>query len=519
MRGWVLWDHDYGKLISNEDDSRFTLFDQFREVFGWGLENQYYGEDREIFFVKDRWGELSNMTGEKPEDTAYYISQEAFLKAMIHLPTDTEWRELLRIEGQFCLGINPWPNHLVGNESWFNSVKRSLEQPGPGPSGKIVSAQTKEPAILPKQESLTFADLKTIPVPEKDFEDFSVYGIGRLGKTYLKETKIQPDGRQLSLFEKQVGNQKIRYHYLGEKGELPFYGSFTQGVLFATLGSVWIQGTASPNIPRADIKTMIGRGNIDRAYDSLFNSSIEIENDEKGKKYYRRLTRPIIDVEFFGKGRGSSVRPTIHPQVAQRYAQLGQSGQQYRQIPRDLLASDHDIYTRNYLFYLLGLRGHKTVYAIRVETLLKEKVKIPASKIDTMASSQIYDLVRRLCGSAEEKGLLREWKLNAGKDRTAKKWRLWKVEQVLSHERKQQFKGEMFSQDLSKQADYITQIVDWIHSFRKVKNPPEKTWSELEKVTNKIGICTLWETFQASKETAIHPGEFWTALKRKTNEQ
>lgn len=542
--------------------------DLFTDSFGWDLRSQHYGDGKEVQFIKDTFKSFKafnrgrawlfdgkSRRGFKDTDPAYFIyfdslisGADAFLfhdvqKTYDPLPMDTNiisgmsnylMSTLLWFEDDKGRRYRPSGNiwiigdYLVVDESIFSFVRDRLQTGGGMDRFKKYAGRVRVAAADPvttwgnKQANLNLENVRTLLVAKDMFDYGNQIFAARVDSRHLVYKSDLPDNGQLSIFETAIKGETYKITYIGKKDELPSFSHQTGAVFWISSAAAYLQGTASPTIPMSDISNLLNesrRERIEQSFVSLFNTSIDWTANKGGKQYRRILTRPFSQVEFEGKGKGATVRPTINQAYVKSLQQIGQPGGQYVKIPKQLLAAKkYNMQTLNYFKYLFGLQGHKRVYPIKVETLLIKKAGYSEAKLNKTAATgkdSIYDKTQVLLQSAEDVGLLEGYQLDTASDRTGIKWRLWKVNQRLGSFKG--LKGGLFDVDKSAALDVIALIMDWIGGFSNVKKSPGEIHKDLMRWVDKLGSDAVYSTFldiQNSTEK-IHPGHLFRLLQLK----
>lgn len=561
------------ETAENQSDGRDL--DLFSDAYGWDLRSQHYGEGKEIQFIQDKFktfkafnygsawlSDGKSKDGFKDTDPVYFIYIDSLITGADAFLWGDNWKErtdqllnnpmgaaafsdkadyllsaLLWFEDDKGRTYRPSGNvwnigsYLVCDENIFSFVQDRLHTGGGMDKFKDLAGRVKVKATGAvtwgnKQENLNLGNVRTFVIPKEIYDYGNQVYAARVDSRYLTHQTVLPDGRQLSIFETEIKGESYTVVYTGQTGDLPTFSHLTGAVLWSSWEAAHLQGTASPEIQMSDLANLLDekkRSRIEKAFESIFNTSLEWNNNKGGKEYKRILTRPFSQVEFTGKGKGASVRPTINQAYVKSLQQIGQPGSQFIKIPRQLIAASKkfDNYTLNYFKYLVGLTGHRSAYKPLVKTVLIKYAGYPEKKLKKMSvtgDDSIYDLIRSLCKSAVSVGLLKDYQLDTRADRTAKNWRVWKVSQRLGSFK--DLEGGLYDRQRSAGLDVITLIMDWISGFSNVKKSPGAIHKDLTRWIDKLGADAVYGTFQdiQNRTEKTHPGNLFTLLKIKAKQ-
>ena len=397
--------------------------DLFSDAYGWDLRSQHYGEGKEIQFIQDSFKTFKAFSygsawlfdgkskdGFKDTDPIYFIYIDSLITGADAFLLGDDWKErtdqllnnpmgssafsekadyllsaLLWFEDDKGRTYRPSGNvwniggYLACDENIFSFIQDRLHTGGGMDKFKEYAGRVKVKAADPviwgnKQENLNLGNVRTFVIPKEIYDYGNQVYAARVDSRYLTHQTDLPDGRQLSIFETEIKGESYTVVYTGQTGDLPTFSHLTGAVLWSSWEAAHLQGTASPEIQMSDLSKLLDekdRKRIEKTFESIFNTSLEWNNNKGGKEYKRILTRPFSQVEFTGKGKGASVRPTINQSYVKSLQQIGQPGSQFIKIPRQLIAASKkfDNYTLNYFKYLVGLTGHRSAYKPLVKTI------------------------------------------------------------------------------------------------------------------------------------------------------
>lgn len=549
--------------------------DLFSDAYGWDLRSQHYGEGKEIQFIQDSFKTFKAFSygsawlfdgkskdGFKDTDPIYFIYIDSLITGADAFLLGDDWKErtdqllnnpmgaaafsdkasyllsaLLWFEDDKGRTYRPSGNvwniggYLACDESIFSFIQDRLHTGGGMDKFKDLAGRVKVAAADPviwgnKQENLNLGNVRTFVIPKEIYDYGNQIYAARVDSRYLTHQTDLPGGRQLSIFETEIKGESYTVVYTGQTGDLPTFSHLTGAVLWSSWEAAHLQGTASPEIQMSDLSKLLDekkRSRIEKTFESIFNTSLEWNNNKGGKEYKRILTRPFSQVEFTGKGKGASVRPTINQAYVKSLQQIGQPGSQFIKIPRQLIAASKkfDNYTLNYFKYLVGLTGHRSAYKPLVKTILIKYAGYPEKKLKKMSitgDDSIYDLIHSLCKSAVNVGLLKDYQLDTRADRTAKNWKVWKVRQTLGSFK--DLEGGLYDRQQSAGLDVITLIMDWINGFSNVRKSQGAIHKDLTRWIDKLGADAVYETFQdiQNRTEKTHPGHLFKLLKIKAKQ-
>jgi|TARA_Y100000034_G_scaffold123940_1_gene171447 hypothetical protein len=555
--------------------SKTETLDLFSNAYGWDLRSQHYGEGKEIQFIQDKFKTFKafnygsawltdgkSKDGFKDTDPVYFIYIDSLITGADAFLLGDVWKErtdqllnnpmgeaafsekadyllsaLLWLEDDKGRTYRPSGNvwniggYLACDENIFSFIQDRLHTGGGLDKFKDLAGRVKVAAADPviwgnKQENLNLGNVRTFVIPKEIYDYGNQVYAARVDSRYLTHQTDLPDGRQLSIFETEIKGESYTVVYTGQAGDLPTFSHLTGAVLWSSWEAAHLQGTASPEIQMSDLANLLDekkRSRIEKAFESIFNTSLEWNNNKGGKEYKRILTRPFSQVEFSGKGKGASVRPTINQAYVKSLQQIGQPGGQFIKIPRQLIAASKkfDNYSLNYFKYLVGLSGHRSAYKPLVKTVLIKYAGYPEKKLKKMSvtgDDSIYDLIRSLCKSAVSVGLLKDYQLDTRADRTAKNWKVWKVSQRLGSFK--DLEGDLYDKQRSAGLDVITLIMDWISGFSNVKKSPGAIHKDLTRWIDKLGTKEVYKIFLniQNRTEKTHPGHLFTLLKIKAKQ-
>jgi len=549
--------------------------DLFSDAYGWDLRSQHYGEGKEIQFIQDSFKTFKAFSygsawlfdgkskdGFKDTDPIYFIYIDSLITGADAFLLGDDWKErtdqllnnpmgaaafsdkasyllsaLLWFEDDKGRTYRPSGNvwniggYLACDESIFSFIQDRLHTGGGMDKFKDLAGRVKVAAADPviwgnKQENLNLGNVRTFVIPKEIYDYGNQIYAARVDSRYLTHQTDLPGGRQLSIFETEIKGESYTVVYTGQTGDLPTFSHLTGAVLWSSWEAAHLQGTASPEIQMSDLSKLLDekkRSRIEKTFESIFNTSWEWNNNKGGKEYKRILTRPFSQVEFTGKGKGASVRPTINQAYVKSLQQIGQPGSQFIKIPRQLIAASKkfDNYTLNYFKYLVGLTGHRSAYKPLVKTILIKYAGYPEKKLKKMSitgDDSIYDLIHSLCKSAVNVGLLKDYQLDTRADRTAKNWKVWKVRQTLGSFK--DLEGGLYDRQQSAGLDVITLIMGWINGFSNVRKSQGAIHKDLTRWIDKLGADAVYETFQdiQNRTEKTHPGHLFKLLKIKAKQ-
>ena len=551
--------------------------DLFSDAYGWDLRSQHYGEGKEIQFIQDSFKTFKAFSygsawlfdgkskdGFKDTDPIYFIYIDSLITGADAFLLGDDWKErtdqllnnpmgssafsekadyllsaLLWFEDDKGRTYRPSGNvwniggYLACDENIFSFIQDRLHTGGGMDKFKEYAGRVKVKAADPviwgnKQENLNLGNVRTFVIPKEIYDYGNQVYAARVDSRYLTHQTDLPDGRQLSIFETEIKGESYTVVYTGQTGDLPTFSHLTGAVLWSSWEAAHLQGTASPEIQMSDLSKLLDekdRKRIEKTFESIFNTSLEWNNNKGGKEYKRILTRPFSQVEFTGKGKGASVRPTINQSYVKSLQQIGQPGSQFIKIPRQLIAASKkfDNYTLNYFKYLVGLTGHRSAYKPLVKTVLIKYAGYPEKKLKKMpvtseGDESIYDLIHSLCKSAVNVGLLSDYRLDTRADRTVKNWKVWKVRQTLGSFKS--LEGGLYDRQQSAGLDVITLIMDWIAGFSSVRKSPGAIHKDLTRWIDKLGTKEVYKIFLniQNRTEKTHPGNLFKLLKEKAKQ-
>ena len=558
-----------------QTDSR--ALDLFSDAYGWDLRSQHYGEGKEIQFIQDsfktfkafNYGSAWLFDGKskdvfKDTDPIYFIYIDSLITGAFAFLYGDDWKErtdkllynhmgaaafskkadylllvLLWFEDDKGRTYRPSGNvwniggYLACDENIFSFIQDRLQTGGGMDKFEKYACRVKVKAADPviwgnKQENLNLGNVRTFVIPKEIYDYGNQVYSARVDSRYLTHQTDLPDGRQLSIFETEIKGETYKITYIGQKGDLPTFSHLTGAVLWSSWEAAHLQGTASPEIQMSDLANLLDekkRSRIEKAFESIFNTSLVWNNNKGGKEYKKILTRPFSQVEFTGKGKGATVRPTINQSYVKSLQQIGQPGSQFIKIPRQLIAAPKkfDNYQLNYFKYLVGLSGHRSVYKPLVKTVLIKYAGYSEKKLKKMSvtgDDSIYDLIRSLCKSAVSVNLLSKYRLDykADRTRTATNWKVWKVSQTLGSFR--DLEGGLYDSQQSAGLDVITLIMDWIAGFSNVRKSPGDIHKDLTRWIDKLGTKEVYKIFLniQNRTENTHPGHLFKLLKIKAKQ-
>ena len=555
--------------------------DLFSNAYGWDLRSQHYGEGKEIQFIQDsfktfkafNYGSAWLFDGKskdvfKDTDPIYFIYIDSLITgadAFLYGDDWKEWTDQLLNNPVGVATFSEKANYLMSALLWFEDdrgrtyrpsgnvwniggylacdsnilsfIQDRLHTGGGMVKFKEYAGRVKVKAAGPviwgnKQENLNLGNVRTFVIPKEIYDYGNQVYAARVDSRYLTHQTDLPGGRQLSIFETEIKGESYTVVYTGQTGDLPTFSHLTGAVLWSSWEAAHLQGTASPEIQMSDLTNLLDekkRSRIEKAFESIFNTSLEWNNNKGGKEYKKILTRPFSQVEFIGKGKGATVRPTINQSYVKSLQQIGQPGSQFVKIPRQLIAASKkfDNYSLNYfkyLAYLVGLSGHRSVYKPLVKTVLVKYAGYSESQLKKItgksekSNNDIYNLIHRLCKSAVSVGLLKDYQLDTRADRTAKNWKVWKVRLTIGSLK--DLEGGLYDSQLSAGLDVITLIMDWIKGFSKTRKTAAEYHKDLIRWIDKLGTKEVYNIFLniQNRTENTHPGNLFDAFRLRATE-